>query len=167
MIFFNIEQAYNFFHNREKIINVLDYLKDCMNPSSIPHKRIMSNQSPFFNKHELQNNCFALEQVFNTVERNACVFESHKNFIDFQFMISGKEQMEFILKSKVVEEKYDRKKDFIYYKNTNLASKLVLSDGDLVIFEPNDVHMGMPLFEKTMLCYKTVVKVPVDVYYEI
>ena len=44
----------------------------------------------------ITDNIFALEQVFYTKDRKECFIESHKKYIDFQLILSGNEQMEYI-----------------------------------------------------------------------
>lgn len=149
---------------KSQLIHVFDYLDSALDESNEVHKRILSNSEPSFLLVDLDDGCVALEQVFYTKSRADCFFESHKKYIDFQLLLSGQEQMELIDKDKLEFEKYDEYKDFIFYGNTDEATKLVMNKEDLAIFFPDDAHMGLPLFKEKQLVYKTVVKVPVELF---
>jgi len=144
---------------------VFDYFKQAIDTNSDIHKRIFSLPTGSFEKVALTDDVFALEQVFYTKDREECFIESHKEYIDFQLILSGNEQMEYIDIDKLeVDKHYDEVKDLITYKLTNNTSKFLLQDNDLAIFCPDDAHIGLPKYEKTELVYKTVIKLPVGLY---
>ena len=144
-------------------VYVFNYLKTALDESSNIHQRIFSFSPGAFEKVFLDYECFALEQVFYTKERSKCFIESHRKYIDFQLILNGTEQMEYIDISKLqTDTSYDNSKDLITYKMVDNTSKFVLQKGDLAIFFPDDGHVGLPMFEQKMLVYKTVIKLPVE-----
>jgi len=160
----NIYKLEKFLDNK-KLAVVFEYFKEAINPNSNTHKRIFSLPIGAFEKYYITDDIFAIEQVFYTKEREECFIESHKNYIDFQLILSGKEQMEYIDIDKLeIEEEYDEEKDLIIYKFVDHTSKFLLEADDLAIFYPDDAHIGLPQYKTSELVYKTVIKFPVKMY---
>ena len=153
------------FLNRENLHIVFNYFKEAINKNSDTHKRIFSLPVGSFEKVKITKDIFALEQVFYTKERESCFIESHKKYIDFQLILSGNEQMEYIDINKLeIENSYDEKKDLITYKLVDNTSKFLLQENDLAIFFPDDAHIGLSKYKGPELVYKTVIKLPLDLY---
>ncbi|MGL1887870.1 MAG: YhcH/YjgK/YiaL family protein [Reichenbachiella sp.] len=150
----------------KKLNVVFDYLKDAAKKGSIVNKRIFSLPVGSFEKVFLSEDIFALEQVYYTKERNDCFVESHLKHIDFQLHLEGIEQMETIDVDKlVVKSAYDEQNDLITYETVDEMSKIIMGQNSLVIYFPEDAHMGLPQYSNTKsLVYKTVVKLPVGKY---
>lgn len=151
---------------KEKNLEVVfDYFKQAIDKNNDIHRRIFNLPIGSFEKLNITDDIFALEQVFYTKDREDCFIESHKRYIDFQLILSGNEQMEYIDIDKLaVENKYDEKKDLITYKLVNNTSKILLQNNDLAIFFPDDGHIGLPKYRDSELCYKTVIKFPVELW---
>lgn len=144
---------------------VFDYFKQSLDKNSEVHKRIFALPVGAFEKVELAKDIFALEQVAYTKERENCYIEAHKKYIDFQLVLSGNEQMEYVDIDKLeIDKVYDEQKDLITYKLTNNTSKFLLQKEDLAIFFPDDAHIGRPKFEEIEIVYKTVIKFPVNLW---
>lgn len=142
---------------------VFNYLKECLDENSDVHKRILSSSDGSCEKIMLTDEIFALEQVFLTKDREEMLFESHKKYIDFQMIICGNEQMEYIDIDKLeVENQYDESRDLILYKLSDDSSKIVLQNQDLAIFFPDDGHIGLTKYKKSEVIYKAVVKLPIN-----
>ncbi len=150
---------------RTQLQEVLRYLEESLDRSSAISRRIFSKPDGAFDRLNLGNRCFALEQVFTTRERSHCFFESHIRYLDFQLVLSGQEQMELVSTEKLEEQRRDETKDVIFYGDTPSASKLVLEQGDLAIFFPEDAHMGLPYHLTPQTVRKTVVKVPTELFH--
>lgn len=149
----------------QKLAEVFNYFKQAIDQHSEIHKRVFNLPVGAFKKESITNDIFALEQVFHTKNREECFIESHKNYIDFQLILSGNEQMEYVDIDKLeVDKKYDKSKDLITYKLINNTSKFLLQDNDLAIFFPDDGHIGLPKYQAPELVYKTVVKLPVHLW---
>ena len=151
------------FLNKKDLDIVFDYFIEATSKNSDIYKRIFNSPVGTFEKIAISENIFTLEQVFYTKDRENCFIESHKNYIDFQLIIQGNEQMEYIDIDKIeVQNEYDEKKDLITYKLVDNTSKILLQDNDLAIFFPDDAHIGLPKFKTSELVYKTVIKLPIS-----
>lgn len=151
---------------KDKNLNIVfDYFKQSLDKESEINKRIFSLPIGAFEKVELANDIFALEQVAYTKERENCYIEGHKKYIDFQLVLSGNEQMEYVDIDKLeIDKVYDEQKDKITYKLTSNTSKFLLQKEDLAIFFPDDAHIGRPKFKEIEIVYKTVIKFPVSLW---
>ena len=144
---------------------VFNYFKQALNENSTINKRIMSLPIGAFEKIPIENDIFALEQVFFTKSREECFVESHKKYIDFQLILFGKEQMEYIDIDKLtINDAYDLEKDLITYQMPLTTSKFMMEKGDLAIFFPEDAHVGLAKSYSEEIVYKTVIKYPVKLY---
>lgn len=161
----NINGIFNYLPKSQVFNNIRDYLINSLDICSLEYKRINNLPLGSFEKVELFDDIFAIEQTFQTKNRRKCFFESHQKFVDIQMVISGIEQMELIdISNLKIKEPYNSDTDFIIYNLTNKSSKIVLQSADIVIFFPNDGHMGIPKFKKKCIVFKTVIKVPVKYF---
>jgi len=160
----NVYKLEKFFKNKNLTV-VFDYFKEALQSGSDIHKRIFSLPVGSFEKVMLTKDVFALEQVFFTKKREDCFIESHKKYIDFQLILRGNEQMEYIDIDKLeIETNYDEDKDLITYHLVDNTSKFLLQEGDLAIFFPDDAHIGLPEYKSSELVYKTVIKFPIELF---
>jgi len=149
----------------KKLHVVFDYFNQALDKKSEVHKRIFDLPVGSFEKVPLADNVFALEQVFYTKNREECFIESHRKYIDFQLILRGNEQMEYSdIKKLDIKNSYDEQKDLITYKFTDQTSKFLLQENDLAIFFPDDAHMGLPKYKGSELVYKTVIKLPIELW---
>lgn len=137
-----------------------DYLSKVLQKNTAENFRITSLPLGAFSKVELNESNFALEQVYNSKDRSECFFESHKKYIDVQFIVEGEEIIELENISNLEETlNYSDDMDLIKYADTDGASSLVLRKGDVAIFYPEDAHMpGLKVLDSRKVI-KTVVKV--------
>ena len=71
----------------------LRYIDNILNKSSSISKRIFNLPLPSFDRKEISNTSFVLEQVYRTKDISLCFFESHKAYIDVQILLKGKESI--------------------------------------------------------------------------
>lgn len=101
---------------------------------------------------------FALVQNYETKDNSR--FESHKKYIDIQFMISGEEIFEYADKSELVEiEDKTPIEDMIFYNDGQKAKRIIFKAGDFAIFFPNDGHKPGLISEEISKVKKIVIKV--------
>lgn len=156
-----IPKASNYFVDNQIFNTIFEYFNRCLESDSIENKRINSLDIGAFDRYYLTEDIFAIEQVFMTKKREKCFIESHKEYIDFQLIISGVEQMEYIDIDKLkIKKEYDEKNDLIIYNMTDETSKIVMEKADIAIFFPDDAHIGLPMHKKEALVRKTVIKLP-------
>ena len=115
-------------------------------------------------KKNITDDIFVLTQAYNTKNRQDCFFESHKKYIDIQYMIKGDEIMDVAFTNELeVINKYDEKTDFIKYKGKQEGiSSLLIKEKELAIFYPSDAHQPCIKVNKSVLIYKAVIKIPVE-----
>jgi len=158
-----IPKASKYFENNEVFNLIFDYFKKCLDIDSIEYKRINQLDVGAFDRFYLTDDIFAIEQVFITKNRDKCFIESHKNYIDFQMVISGSELMEYTDIAKLkIKHNYDIDKDLIVYKMSDDTSKILLKYSDIAIFFPDDGHIGLPMYKEPELVRKTVIKLPIE-----
>ncbi len=139
-----------------------EYLEEVLKYGSQENKRLLSLPIDAFEKVDLDENNFALEQVYNSKKREQCFFESHKEYIDVQFILDGEEIIEVSNTDDLVENfSYDENMDLIKYNDTKNSSIIKLQKGDIAIFYPNDGHMPCIKLRESIKVVKTVVKVRV------
>ena len=105
---------------------------------------------------------FAMVQEYEP-KADSGKFEAHKNYIDIQYILSGKEYMECAKEENCeISTPYDPEKDVAFYTCAGYRQRLDCEEGDFAIFCPHDVHNpGVKLFE-SRLVRKIVVKVKVN-----
>ncbi len=153
------------FKGMEQFQRAFEYFQNALEPSHDTHKRIQALPMDAFEKVDLGNGMFALEQKFISKERSDCFLESHIKYIDIQLIVTGEELMECcdIHKCKVLE-KYDKEKDLIVYENFDEMNKIRLQPGDFAIYFPQDIHLGCQKVNTPTLCTKTVIKMPIEFF---
>jgi YhcH/YjgK/YiaL family protein len=105
------------------------------------------------------DNVFALVQQHNGKEINETKFEGHKNYIDIQYIVKGKELMGYApIEDMEVINPYNVEKDVLFLKWE--GTLLPYNEGMFSIFFPQDAHMpNVKAFEGTVK--KVVVKVKI------
>ena len=148
--------------SHEKFKRAFEYLEVVVKTASNENKRLLALEIGAFEKVDLNDANFALEQVYYSKNRNECFFESHKDYIDVQFILDGEEIIEVCnVDQLVVDQEYDKTMDLIKYYSTEQASKIRLKKGDVAIFYPEDGHMPCVQVDDSVKVVKTVVKVAV------
>ncbi len=111
-------------------------------------------------KHLIEGDAlFAIVMEYDTQEAGNCKVETHKKYIDLQYMIAGEEFVGIAtLKDQKPINSYDIEGDFTFYNESNL-SKIQLKTGHFAIFYPNDMHQTMIQIERPQNVRKVVVKI--------
>ena len=108
------------------------------------------------------NDIYALVQSYRTDDRETKKLEGHKKHIDIQYIVSGKELIEWAPVSVLeVMEPYSVEKDVVFYHNSECMSQLVLTPGMFAVFYPYDAHRPGCLLDKPEPVRKIVVKVKI------
>lgn len=153
-----VKQCSEYPHFKE----AFEYLKSISTANSIDNKRLLALKTGAFEKVDLDDDLFGLEQVYHTKLRQECFFESHCQYIDIQFILDGEERIDVCPTELLeIDEKYNKETDLIKYSDHEYVSSLFLRGGDVAIFFPEDAHMPCLKTGENNLVYKTVVKVPV------
>lgn len=108
---------------------------------------------------------FAMVQRYESRHMKDCRAETHRKFVDIQYVVEGEEYMGWCpfspdLKTTV---EYDETKDVAFYEKLVPESNLVLTPGSFAVLYPEDVHRPCcAIDEKPGPVTKVVVKVSVD-----
>ncbi len=145
-----------------KFQKAFEYLEQVLKEETVENRRLSSLPINAFEKVDLDENNFALEQVYNSKNREDCFFESHRQYIDVQFILEGEEIIEVTnINNLEVDFEYNNEMDLLKYKSTSNSSIIKLKKGDIAIFYPEDAHMPCVKLDKSIKVVKTVVKVAV------
>ena len=90
------------------------------------------------------DNCFAMVQAYTTKPLDQAKFETHRQYIDIQFIQAGRETMLWspLAALTQVTEAYSAEKDVIFYATPPQRTPIDLGAGQFVIFFPTDGHAG-------------------------
>lgn len=92
---------------------------------------------------------YYMVQCYNTKEEANCKLESHRKYVDIQYMVEGKEAFNIIDISRVKQTcEYNQEKDIVFYELPKEMAKFTLSSGNYITLYPNDAHRpGMKIGE--------------------
>ena len=111
-------------------------------------------------EYKVNNNVKAIVSEYETVETFERGFEAHKNVIDIQFPIIGKERIKWSNVERMeINIPYDGGKDRTFYKKPNSTTHVDIGDGFFAIMFPNDAHGPQHYIEKPELIKKVTLKV--------
>jgi YhcH/YjgK/YiaL family protein len=115
-------------------------------------------------RHELRQGAYASIQSYRTKPVKECVFESHRRYIDIQYVIEGEEWI-YVSRpdSLPIMQEYDESGDCILYEGTEgteTTRALMRPEAFLVLF-PHDAHMPTVAVDGPAPVRKAVVKIPV------
>ena len=90
------------------------------------------------------DNCFALVQTYTTRPLAQALFETHRKYIDIQWLLAGFETMFWspLAALTQVTQPYVAEKDVIFYATPSHRTPISLRAGEFVIFFPEDGHAG-------------------------
>lgn len=105
----------------------------------------------------------AIVSEYETKIVNEFGYEAHRDCIDIQYLISGKEIINSLPLEYLKETKpYDKEKDAAFYEATNIKpQELLLGNGYFAILFPQDGHMPQLCIDAPMPVKKVVLKVKV------
>lgn len=158
-IFGDLESVKNQINN-PNFNKAFEYLEKLQDKNSFEYKRISNIQIDECHKIELDENSFVLEQCYFTKPREESFFESHKKYIDIQYIFDGVEIMEVEnIKNLKICENYDENKDFTKYFFNENHSSLIIQSCTLSIFYPQDAHMPCINYKQRNKVIKAVIKI--------
>lgn len=113
-------------------------------------------------KYEIDGtDIFAIVNEYDTIEVAGEQMESHKKYIDIQYMVNGEEQIGHdFLQGQTPSKAYDEEKDFMLFgEKPSFFTRLAA--GSFAIFFPTDLHMPNLKVEASIPVKKIVIKVSV------
>ena len=109
-------------------------------------------------KHDIEGDTiFALVQEYQTKPLIECKLESHKKYIDIQYVIRGEELMGVTTKSNQTILEQNEEKDYTFYEG--VTSLVRVSKGMFTIFFPDDLHQPCVQAGSASEVKKVVIKV--------
>jgi len=115
-------------------------------------------------RYELSNGMYYMVQSYETKPVSDGMFESHRKYIDLQFIVDGKERQDYLnLAALKIREPYNADKDVIIYDVPDSKGfALILETGYFAIYYPEDGHMpNLRTGSNADKNIKVVVKIPV------
>ena len=137
----------------DKFKTALDYLMDLDDNSKLGTTQILGDDF-YLNVH-----------TYQTKSEEHCLFESHRKWIDIQYMIRGGEYIEWSEECDLEKNgNYDQKKDVQFYKAQKRVtnSRFHLFPGSLAVFFPGEPHRPQISDKKNRSVFKAVVKINVS-----
>ena len=130
--------------------------------SSKEYKNLENIKIGDCNKIVLNESCFVLEQAYVSKDKKDCFFESHKKYIDIQYIFYGTEIMEVenINNLETIQE-YNESLDYAKHAQSINSSSLLIKENELAIFYPSDAHMPCLKVDKNEKIIKAVFKVAI------
>ncbi len=86
---------------------------------------------------------FARVVTYKTAPAQCQTFESHRDYIDIQVLLSGRERVDVALAAEAglsPLEQYDSNKDLVLFKEPKDFATINLLPGRFAVFYPGDVH---------------------------
>ena len=103
---------------------------------------------------------FAMIQEYNTKPRAQGFWESHRKYIDIQYVVSGTEHMGYANLAQLTAGPYDESKDLIVHEGS--GSFVLLPAGMFTLLFPEDAHMPQIAVDSPHPVKKVVIKVAVE-----
>ncbi len=93
-------------------------------------------------RHDVEgDDVFALVATYHTGPATEKRFETHRVYLDLQYVAAGTERiLHAPANGLTVEVPYDEAKDIAFYAEPKASSSLLLRAGDLAVFHPADAH---------------------------
>ncbi|HEY4312370.1 MAG TPA: YhcH/YjgK/YiaL family protein [Pirellulales bacterium] len=149
MVFDQLENAAQYVSLHPRLASAFDYLRST-NPAQLS-----------IGRHDIAgDDIFALVQEYRTRSDVEGFWESHRRYIDVQFVASGAERMGYANIEKLeVRQAYDADKDLLIYDGQ--GDFFVVPAGMFTIFKPQDAHMPCLSPGEPTTVRKIVIKVAV------
>lgn len=110
-------------------------------------------------RHVINENIYANVEKYNTKSVKNCRFETHRDYIDIQILLSGKENIYYTdVHGLNVAEPYNSERDIEFYSDdVSGSSKVTLDGSNFMLIYPHEAHAPQAGDGETVL--KVVVKI--------
>jgi YhcH/YjgK/YiaL family protein len=121
------------------------------------------NESIKEGRYELKgDDLYAMVQSYTTDAPENKRLESHRRYIDIQYIVSGTEVIGWLPTGGLkAATPYSEENDVVFYHNSEGMSQLVLTPGMFAVFYPHDAHRPGCFLDKPEPVRKIVVKVKI------
>ena len=91
--------------------------------------------------YEVDGDFYFMIQEYETKEPDVCRLETHKNYIDIQWIISGEEEIDTVSRTGLeADEEYDEKRDVAFWKEPEEMCQSILTTGSYAVLPPSIAH---------------------------
>lgn len=111
----------------------------------------------------INEDVYVIRESYEPREEKDCYFEGHKNYLDIQYVLKGKEAIGYKHindKEILITDPYNPDKDVTKY-NIKEYTKVILTDGLFALVNPEDLHMPKLSIENSKFVEKIVFKLKV------
>ena len=92
-------------------------------------------------KYILDDDSFFSVQSYETSPEELRKFEAHKEYIDIQMILSGRESIKVLPVDVLIQDsEFDNDKDIGFYKSDKTPVSLLMNSGEFAVFFPEDGH---------------------------
>ncbi len=82
-------------------------------------------------------------QKYLTRPEEECILESHRDHVDIQIILKGKEAIDIVDTSRLtVKEQYHKAKDVVIWEPPETMGRMMIHEGDSIILYPENAHRG-------------------------
>lgn len=113
-------------------------------------------------RHDINDWLYVNVQEYETKDVSLCRYESHRKYVDIQYMINGLEAIEVAdVKGQdlAVSTEYNEEQDVSFWLNKLMQMKVVLTNNSYVILYPQNAHKPCIAVNKPVKVKKLVAKV--------
>lgn len=135
----------------EKVYSALNYIKG------------LNKDELCLGRYDVSADFFYLVMEYDTKEEDMCRLESHRKYIDIQYILSGEEKMKVSNINKLIcESNYDETKDIQFWKKLKCMAEVSLKKDSYIVLYPDDAHMGCIVSNEVGKVKKIVGKVSIN-----
>lgn len=92
-------------------------------------------------RYEVSDDFYYTVLEYEAVAEEYSAYESHRNFIDIQWVYDGAERLMITdINTLIPSDEYDEERDVIHYYDSNNQSSMILKPGGCAILFPKDAH---------------------------
>ena len=151
-----------------KLKRMNGYLKDVY----LPYEKLVEETE--FSKlkdgrYEIDgDHIYATVSRYQTKPMKDCRPESHRKYVDVQYVAEGQEFIGWCAFTPALKESvpYDEEKDVVFYERLEPESDFVLSEGCYAIMTPKDIHRPCCAMDEPAPVLKVVAKIAVELLEE-
>ena len=113
-------------------------------------------------RHEVAGGAYASVQAYTTSPFEQGSFESHRRYVDVQYLIAGEEWIYVAAPDALhTTQGYDQQSDCTLYRGTP-ETRVLMRPGCFLLLFPHDAHMPCVTVERPAAVKKVVVKLPIE-----
>ena len=114
-------------------------------------------------RYELADGIYVNVESYVPQYRSQKKYESHKKYVDVQYIISGAEIITVAsINECVICERYDVVHDVVFYSNNLFGLDHILFENQYLVLKPIDAHMPCIQIAGYEYVKKAVVKIPIE-----